>query len=89
MTHNLFKTGDQFVPKAICDRNGEVVLGMCKDCGKGEVELEGPCDRMYVKTEHGDHYVPFVILDGVKTPKKDGWRFFEVLGGVWYGNLDV
>ena len=37
--HNLYKTGDSFIPDKIKDRNGEVVLQMCKICGKAENEL--------------------------------------------------
>lgn len=38
-THNLYKTGDQGVPDVILDSNGEVVLGLCKECGAAEAEL--------------------------------------------------
>lgn len=41
--HNLYKTGDADAPEVIKDRNSEVVLGLCRDCGKGEIELDGPC----------------------------------------------
>lgn len=41
--HDLYKTGDKGAPDAILDRNGEVVLGLCKKCGKAEVELTEPC----------------------------------------------
>lgn len=37
--HRYYKTGDKYVPKVICDRNGEVVLQMCKKCGQAESEL--------------------------------------------------
>lgn len=43
-THELYKTGDPDAPATIKDRNGEVVLGLCKHCGRGEIELEQPCD---------------------------------------------
>lgn len=43
MKHVLFETGDADAPEIIKDRNGEVVLGLCKICGKGEAELEQPC----------------------------------------------
>ena len=35
----FYKTGDQDAPKSILDRNGEVVLSMCKVCGKAEGEI--------------------------------------------------
>lgn len=41
--HWLFKDGDLNIPLAICDTNGDVVLGCCRYCGAGEVELETPC----------------------------------------------
>jgi len=43
MKHVLFKTGDKGVPDAIMDRNGEVVLGLCRICGLAEIELSQPC----------------------------------------------
>lgn len=42
-THDLYKTGDKNAPPSILDRNGEVVLGLCKLCGMGEAELVEPC----------------------------------------------
>lgn len=41
--HDLYKTGDSDAPDVIKDRNGEVVLGLCKRCGKAEAELSEPC----------------------------------------------
>lgn len=41
--HNLYLTGDPDAPASVKDGNGEVVLGLCRDCGKGESELSGPC----------------------------------------------
>lgn len=41
--HDLYKTGDPDAPDVIKDRNGEVVLGLCRMCGKAEVELSEPC----------------------------------------------
>jgi len=38
-THDLYKTGDEDAPEAIKDRNGEVVLSMCRRCGRAESEL--------------------------------------------------
>lgn len=43
-SHDLYKTGDLDAPDSIKDRNGEVALGMCKACGRGEIELVEPCD---------------------------------------------
>lgn len=37
--HDLFKTGDPDAPDVIKDNNGEVVLDLCRKCGKTEIEL--------------------------------------------------
>lgn len=42
--HDLYKTGDEGAPDVIKDRNGEVVLGLCKKCGRAEIELDEPCE---------------------------------------------
>lgn len=42
MSHDLYETRDQDRPDVICDSNGEVVLGLCKRCGKGEAQLYNP-----------------------------------------------
>lgn len=41
-SHRLYETTDADKP---ADSNGEVVLGLCRDCGRGEVQLEEPCDK--------------------------------------------
>lgn len=41
--HDLYETNDPDRPDVICDRNGEVVLGLCKKCGRAEIELAEPC----------------------------------------------
>jgi len=43
MEHDLYETSDPDRPDVICDRNGEVVLGLCKRCGRAEIELSEPC----------------------------------------------
>lgn len=45
ITHSLFETGDADCPEQAKDRNGEVVLGVCKNCGRIEVDLAEPCDH--------------------------------------------
>ncbi len=45
ITHSLFETGDTDCPEQAKDSNGEVVLGVCKNCGRIEAELAEPCDR--------------------------------------------
>ncbi len=42
-SHDLYKTGDADAPEVIKDRNGEVVLDLCRRCGRGEIELSEPC----------------------------------------------
>lgn len=41
--HDLYTDADKDRPDVICDSNGSVTLGLCKRCGKGEAELDGPC----------------------------------------------
>jgi hypothetical protein len=41
--HKLFVTSDPDAPEAVKDRNDEVVLDLCRYCGKGEDELTEPC----------------------------------------------
>lgn len=40
MNHLLYKDGDPDLPQAILDRNGQVVLGLCRICNAAEAELE-------------------------------------------------
>ncbi len=41
--HQLYTTADKDAPASIKDSNGVVALGLCKVCGRGEVELSAPC----------------------------------------------
>lgn len=41
--HSLFTKSDPDCPDQVKDRNGDVVLGMCKKCGAAEIELSSPC----------------------------------------------
>lgn len=41
--HDLYETNDLDAPECIKDRNGEVILGLCKKCGRAEIELEELC----------------------------------------------
>ena len=45
VTHELYETGDEGCPDQAKDWNGEVVLGVCKNCGRVEAELAEPCDH--------------------------------------------
>ena len=43
--HNLYNTGDEDIPDAIKDSNGEVVLNLCKVCGGAESSLSRTCPQ--------------------------------------------
>lgn len=42
-THALYTDSDTDRPDVICDSNGQVVLSLCKTCGRAEAELSQPC----------------------------------------------
>lgn len=42
--HHIYTNQDSEVPHMILDRNGEVVLDLCKRCGRAEAELDQPCE---------------------------------------------
>lgn len=44
MKHDYYDTGDPDAPDAVKDRNGEVVLLLCRKCNKGEAELGLYCE---------------------------------------------
>ena len=44
-SHDLYETNDPNAPDSIKDSNGEVVLGLCRKCGRGESELTEPCTQ--------------------------------------------
>lgn len=43
--HDCYTNNDADRPDSICDRNGEVVLGLCKICNRAEAELSEPCEK--------------------------------------------
>lgn len=43
LDHDLYKTGDADAPEQIKDRNGDVVLSLCRRCGKGGIDLSEGC----------------------------------------------
>lgn len=43
MEHDTYETGDINAPAAILDRNGEVVLSLCKICGGAESSMPTEC----------------------------------------------
>ena len=44
-SHTLYVNGDTNIPSTLLDRNGDVVLDMCKVCGKAESELSENCTK--------------------------------------------
>jgi len=53
-THSIYQDGDENVPEVICDSNGSVALGLCKTCGRGEIELEELCiPRKMMERQNG------------------------------------
>jgi hypothetical protein len=76
LKHTLYETSDADRPKEICDRNGEVVLGLCKVCGAAESELDRPCDplsreRALFEKAMFEHYLRQRAL-GVLDPNDEG-----------------
>ena len=41
--HILYEQDDTDAPSCIKDSNGDIVLGLCRVCNAGEIELEEPC----------------------------------------------
>lgn len=69
--HVLYETGDPDAPDAIKDSNGEVVLGLCKNCGAAEVELGRKCEP----TRHQYYYKNSGCLaTSVDDPECICWR---------------
>lgn len=69
ITHELYEDGDAKAPECIKDRNGEVVLGLCKKCGKGEAELVEPC----VASSHDPIEQALIWLDAALNCKDWHW----------------
>lgn len=46
MKHQLYSNQDLDAPDFIKDRNGDVVLALCKICGRGEHDLEKGCIKL-------------------------------------------
>ncbi len=43
MTHDIYKIGDTDAPASVKDANGDIVLALCRRCGRAEIELDVPC----------------------------------------------
>ena len=54
MKHDLYKDGDDNIPYDITDRNGDVVLALCKVCGGVECALPTNCPGRKLTSEELD-----------------------------------
>lgn len=74
-THDLYTNADNPVPDAICDANGDVVLGLCKRCNAGEAELDELCEdrvkRLGLDTGFHPARDPFRVSTIWATPQGD------------------
>jgi hypothetical protein len=52
--HILYKTGDEDAPYAIKDRNGEVVLALCRICNGAEASMPTQCPGVKMTPEQKD-----------------------------------
>lgn len=78
--HILYETEDTDRPNSICDRNGEVTLGLCKVCGGAEASLTTHCpnrkltedeERKIIKGDL-DFLDGMWIIPGNSTQQKQG-----------------
>jgi hypothetical protein len=53
--HDLYKSGDQDIPRSILNASGDVVLGLCKKCGKGESDLTEACSPDTVQLSRAEY----------------------------------
>lgn len=70
MGHNLWKDGDRGIPEALLDRNGQVVLGMCRICGKAEIELDEECLRDFQDGQWWMLELDTMVKDGTPDQKR-------------------
>lgn len=69
MQHQFYTNEHYDVPDAIKDRNGDVVLGLCRACGQGEADLEPNCPAFGIaswRTEreaYGGEYADYKHAD--------------------------
>lgn len=64
--HDLYTDADKDRPEQICDSNGQVVLALCKRCGKGECELDELCAKTPPAVELKKGEVAVSISDAEK-----------------------
>lgn len=48
MDHELYRNGDTGIPEVI---RGEVILSLCKRCGRAECDLDEPCVTLQEQLE--------------------------------------
>ena len=65
--HILYKRSDLDAPDSIKDANGDIVLGLCKRCNRGEAELEEPCtpkaaQEFSTRADVALSYVPVILM---------------------------
>lgn len=75
--HVLWVTADKDRPKPICDSNGEVVLGQCKICGRGEIELEMEMDGGACPGSANPYAEEMMIELGEAPPEPEGSGLFD------------
>jgi hypothetical protein len=73
MIHQLYETGDHDAPSAILDRNGEVVLSLCKVCGGAEGAMPTNCPGEILNGQQ---------LDDIYAGKTD------YQGGLWKSSVN-
>lgn len=72
-SHVFYQTGDADVPDSICDRNGEVVLSLCRVCGGAEGSLPTDCPGTFMTEDQQDHvYAGAIDFVGSTWVKREG-----------------
>ena len=93
--HDLYKTGDRGAPSQILDRNGAVVLDMCRLCGKVESELFAKCVGKTKENKMSMHRIPLTPTEeaglrahglDIGTPSQLSDAFRQ--GVRWYQNQE-
>jgi len=76
--HDLYKTEDNEAPDVIKDQNGEVVLGLCKICGRGEIQLEEQCDGedVWIIPTSGHRAYPCFAIEVGQIVQEDVYKMF-------------
>lgn len=75
--HVLYETGDKDAPDAVKDRNGEVVLGLCKVCGLAEIQLDETPDCP------GSHAMSWVEVQSCVATMRSVAAIVGPLHGLW------